>query len=97
MIKRIVKLTFRLDEIENFRQIFENSKSKIRSFAGCHHVELLQGTVEKNIFFTFSVWDDEAALNKYRHSILFKETWAKTKALFLDKPEAWSVDLVDQG
>lgn len=97
MIKRIVKLTFRSEEIEQFRQIFEQSKAKIRAFEGCLHVELLQGTASENIFFTFSIWDSEAALNNYRHSSFFQQTWAKTKKLFSDKPEAWSVQLVDQG
>lgn len=97
MIKRIVKLSFRADELDAFRAIFEESKAKIRAFEGCHHVELLQGIQPNNIFFTFSIWESEAALNEYRHSELFKKTWAKTKALFSDKPEAWSVDFIDQG
>ncbi len=97
MIKRIVKLTFREEEISTFLQIFEESKSKIRNFDGCHHVELLQGLEPNNIFFTFSIWEDEAALNRYRYSELFEKTWAKTKILFSDKPQAWSVNYIDEG
>ncbi|MFZ0490789.1 MAG: antibiotic biosynthesis monooxygenase, partial [Salegentibacter sp.] len=37
---------------------------------------------------------DEAALENYRNSELFKEVWAKTKVFFNDRPEAWSVDKV---
>jgi len=97
MIKRIVKLSFQEDKLTAFREIFEESKAKIKGFEGCHHVELLQGIDPNNIFFTFSIWDSEAALNKYRHSDLFQKIWAKTKVLFSDKPEAWSVDFIDQG
>lgn len=96
MIKRIVKLTFEPANIEQFREIFKQSKQKIKGFKGCHHVELLQGVKEPNIFFTFSIWDSDDALNEYRHSELFQQTWARTKKLFSDKPEAWSVSLEDQ-
>jgi len=97
MIKRIVKLTFQEDKLEAFKAIFEESKSKIRAFEGCKHVELLQGVAPDNIFFTFSIWESEDDLNKYRHSELFQGTWAKTKVLFSDKPQAWSVNFIDQG
>lgn len=97
MIKRIVKLTFQEEKLEEFKSIFEASKFKIKNFEGCHHVELLQGTKPDNIFFTFSIWESEVALNKYRHSDFFQETWSKTKILFSEKPEAWSVNLIGQG
>ncbi len=46
--------------------------------------------------FTYSYWESEAHLNTYRHSDLFRETWAKTKVLFADKPEAWSIEVSDE-
>ncbi len=94
MIKRIVKLTFQEDKIESFKSIFLTHKEKIRNTPGCHHLELLQGHKKPHIFFTYSFWSDEAALDAYRQSELFKATWAKTKILFADRPEAWSVNLV---
>ena len=85
-------MTFQPDKAEEFQAIFAQSKDKIRNFEGCHHLELLRCTKPDNIFFTFSFWEDEDHLNQYRHSPLFKETWAKTKALFADKPQAWSTE-----
>jgi heme-degrading monooxygenase HmoA len=41
--------------------------------------------------FTLSIWNKEEDLNEYRKSAFFKSTWAKTKILFCDKPEAWSL------
>lgn len=93
MIKRIVKLTFQEDKIEAFEKVFEESKTFIRNRAGCQHLELFQDIHRPNIFFTYSFWDSEDDLNDYRHSELFKTTWAKTKVLFAGKPEAWSVIL----
>jgi hypothetical protein len=97
MIKRIVKMTFREDAVEAFvSEVFEQSKRHIRAFPGCRHMELLQHTNKPNVLFTLSYWDDEAALNAYRASALFADTWQKTKVLFADKAEAWSTNVIDQ-
>jgi heme-degrading monooxygenase HmoA len=94
MIKRLVKLTFQADKTEAFKEIFESSKTKIRAMDGCLHLELLQDAHNPSVFFTLSYWDTEGSLNDYRHSELFKTTWAKTKILFADKPEAWTTKVV---
>lgn len=96
MIKRIVKLGFKPEHIDAFKANFENNKLKIRAFEGCQYLELWQDKGDPSIFFTYSFWDNEEALNNYRHSSLFKEIWAKTKILFNQKPEAWSVNSLDQ-
>lgn len=94
MIKRIVKMTFLSEKVDTFKILFEERKEKIRAFEGCQYLELLQDINQPNIFFTYSYWDNEAALNAYRYSELFEDTWAKTKILFATKPEAWSVETV---
>ena len=91
MIVRIVKMTFRPEEIEIFEQLFNERKALIRHFKGCQHLELWQDGNQANVFFTYSIWESEAHLDHYRFSELFKDTWTKTKALFLEKPQAWSV------
>ncbi len=96
MIDRIVKLHFRTDAIDQFKGIFEESKLKIRQFPGNQGVRLLQDANDPCIFFTHSLWDSENDLNNYRHSALFKATWAKTKILFNAKPEAWSNNEIDK-
>lgn len=94
MLVRIVKMRFRENEISTFLSDFEKVKESIRAFPGCNFLELYRGQDDPCIFFTYSYWDTAEALNKYRHSELFKGVWAKTKPLFSDKPEAWSVDKV---
>jgi heme-degrading monooxygenase HmoA len=94
MIKRLVKLTFQDDKTDEFIQIFETSKDKIRAMSGCQHVELLRDATTPNVFFTLSLWDSEACLDLYRHSDFFRTTWAKTKVLFSDKPAAWTTKMV---
>ncbi len=90
MIVRLVKLTFKVEEIETFKSIFESSKDKIRAFPGVQYLALLQDQSKPNIFFTKSHWRSAEDLENYRNSDLFKKTWAKTKPLFAEKAEAWS-------
>jgi len=92
MIVRIVQMSFREDEVDNFLALFEERKELIRGFDGCSHLELWQDAHSSHIYFTYSHWDSEQHLNHYRFSELFKDTWAKTKALFKEKPQAWSVN-----
>jgi heme-degrading monooxygenase HmoA len=85
-------MRFHEDKIVAFLANFETVKHHIRSFEGNQFLELYQDKNDPRIFFTYSYWENEAALEKYRNSILFYEVWSYTKALFSDKPEAWSVD-----
>ena len=91
MIKRIVRLTFQEDKISEFLETFNRNKSNIRNVEGCRYLELLQDQKDNRVVFTLSHWDNEEALNRYRASALFKETWARVKPLFADKPLAWSL------
>lgn len=98
MIKRIVKLHFREDAVQTFLEtVFEPSKTQIRAFPGCHSMELLRQVAQPNVLFTLSVWENADALERYRQSELFQNTWAKTKALFQERAEAWSVEVLDRG
>ena len=91
MILRIVQMSFKPENIDAFTTLFNERKETIRNFPGCTHLELWQDTNEPAIFFTYSNWDSEKDLNHYRYSEFFKETWNMTRALFSDKPQAWSV------
>lgn len=96
MLKRIVRMTFRPEAVETFRrEVFDSSKHLIRAFPGCQHMELLQETGQPHILFTLSIWESAAALEAYRQSELFRNTWERTKAGFADKPQAWSLEVVD--
>lgn len=91
MIHRLVKLTFDHKHIDTFLQLFQNVHPKIEAFQGCQQVKLWQANDQKNVWFTYSIWDSPSDLEAYRHSDLFRETWAITKTYFADKPQAWSL------
>jgi heme-degrading monooxygenase HmoA len=85
-------MTFVPEKVNEFLEVFHASKQLIRNFEGCSHLELLNDINTSNIFFTYSYWENEEALNRYRNSELFKGVWSKTKILFAGKTEAWSIE-----
>ena len=88
-------MSFREEKVEDFIGIFEAAKEQIAAFPGCEGLKLLRDAHKRNVFFTYSFWNSEHELDQYRHSELFKTTWEGTKALFDDKPQAWSTILAD--
>ena len=89
---RIVKMTFDPDKVDQFLEDFDQVKEHIRNFEGVNHLELLRDKNHSNILFTYSIWESEAHLERYRNSVLFKSVWANTKPYFIKSAEAWSVD-----
>ena len=94
MLVRIVKMTFKKENIASFGRLFEAYKYDIRGFEGCELLELYQDTKNPSIFFIYSYWENEGCLENYRKSSLFKSVWGKTKLLFAERPEAWSVNKI---
>lgn len=90
MLIRIVRMTFQEDKVEDFLEVFNQSKDRIRAFEGCEHLELHKDFHADHIFSTYSIWRDDQCLDNYRHSDLFKGVWKETKALFSEKPIAFS-------
>ncbi|MFN5884486.1 MAG: putative quinol monooxygenase [Bacteroidota bacterium] len=95
MIKRIVRLSFKHDNVADFMKIFNESKLHIASFPGCRSLILLHDDSQRNILFTISEWDNTDALENYRKSELFNKTWKQTKILFNEKPLAWSTITIE--
>lgn len=91
---RIVKMEFEPEKVDEFLKYFDTIKEKVRAQEGCHHLELLQDINTPHVLFTYSIWDDESYLNKYRNTSFFKEVWTNTKKHFNAKPGAWSVQTI---
>jgi len=89
-------MSFEPEKVTDFLLLFNEVKNKIANSEGCEGLTLLRDSAEPNVLFTYSYWNNEASLNKYRFSPFFKDTWARTKALFNDKPMAWSLLVEDR-
>lgn len=92
MIIRIVKMSFAPEHVHAFTVLFARQQQQIRHFPGCRHLELWRLHPDGPVFFTYSHWESADALEQYRRSALFAETWAATRVLFNGRPEAWSVE-----
>lgn len=81
-------MSFNPDKVNDFISVFHERKHFIASSEGCSGVQLLRDISNRNIFFTYSKWNDENSLEKYRQSELFNQVWSEVKKWFADKPEA---------
>lgn len=97
MITRIVKLTVKPEAIEAFTTHYSIFKDYVLSQEGCHSLHLSQTTDgPSNVYYTFSIWGSEAALDAYRHTEKFKtEIWPSLKACFQERAEAASFVKID--
>ncbi|MDG1915514.1 MAG: antibiotic biosynthesis monooxygenase [Crocinitomix sp.] len=92
-IRRIVKMTFKAECCADFEAYFSEIKNQVGNQPGCHGVKLLRDIKDSGVYFTYSIWDDETALNAYRYTPLFAVVWPKVKVWFASKPEAWSTEI----
>jgi heme-degrading monooxygenase HmoA len=79
-----------------FLDIFDQAKEQIRARQGCMGLEVLRS--EENgatSVWTISLWESEDALNQYRASELFLNTWSAVKPLFSGKARAWTLTPIE--
>ncbi len=91
MLVRIVRMEFQPDKVEEFLHFFNAKKPLISNFEGCLHLELCRDNSLPHVYYTLSHWTSEEALNAYRSSDFFEETWKHTKKLFGKKALAYSL------
>lgn len=90
-MERYVIMKFRPGTEDSFLEIFNANKEKIAAFEGCTYLELRRSVQHPSWFMTYSLWDEEKFLDRYRYSDLFKIVWGKVKPLFADEARAVSV------
>lgn len=83
-------MTLRPEAVPEFLAMFRETSPLIRGFVGCEHLELWEDARFPNILSTYSLWSGEDALEAYRRSDLFRETWTRTKRWFAAPPVAHS-------
>jgi len=93
MIVRIVRMVFRPDTVADFEALFSEVRAKIEDQPGCRGVLLASDPTDPLVRYTHSLWRDADALEAYRHGDLFAATWPRTKVLFGDRPQAFSLQL----
>jgi quinol monooxygenase YgiN len=94
-MNRIVRLAFAIEKRDDFIKVFKKHQLSMKDrFEGCLSLEAFEDKKHPGVFFTFSVWKEEAALEKYRSSEYFREIWSTIKPWFSEKAQAWSLDKI---
>lgn len=96
MLLRTVRMTFDPGRLADFLGVFAEARPRIAAAPGCRHLELWRDARFPNVLTTFSRWDDAEALEAYRRSDLFRETWARTTPMFAAPPVAHSQRVVGE-
>ena len=97
MITRIVKLEFQEDKIDSFLSFFDTIKHVVNEFPGCYGMKLYQDIDNPTVVMTYSHWESQLDLDRYRDSDEFGTIWPKIKPWFAKKPDAWSVEAYFNG
>ncbi|NBX38554.1 MAG: antibiotic biosynthesis monooxygenase [Flavobacteriia bacterium] len=97
MIFRIVRLKFQPEKCASFEKAFSEKRQRVVGFSGCHSLKLLKETTNPTVFYTFSCWENEAALDSYRTSEVFRDLWSTIKPWFAEKAQAWSMNGIYEG
>lgn len=84
-------MSFERDRCADFESLYQSVCQKILAMSGCLSLTLKKDATHQNVYYTVSTWASLEALDAYRHSPLFKETWATTKSMFDQKAEAYSL------
>jgi len=92
MLVRIVRMPLQEGRRDAFLEAFNEARGRIRSYDGCHRLDLLCDRLHRDVVFTYSLWTSEAHLERYLHSDLFRSTWSRVRPLFDGKPQAWSLE-----
>ena len=77
--------------VQDFISIFQGVKGKIISQSGCISLQLFHDVKSPNFIFTVSRWSSQEALEDYRSSPFFQETWTKVKLYFDGPTKVWSL------
>ena len=87
---RIVCLTIKSGKVESFRKVMEKYLPNFHDVPGCLYLEILEDIYRENIFYTYSHWKDQMALDTYKNSEIFKKVWQQVKPWFAEKAKASS-------
>lgn len=93
MLIRIVRLPLDPSRVADFKAHFAEVAPQIRQQPGCTHLELWTNASYPSVMITHSHWTDDAALQTYRQSDLFKAAWATVKPMFAARPQAFSASV----
>lgn len=92
MILRIVKIKIDEVKIDTFKLFMKNLRNEKLRLKGCLHFDYFHEKKNKNIYYTYTIWENEKHLNQYKKSELFKKVISTLNSLSIEEPRAWTIE-----
>ena len=94
MITRIVKISIKQQNQNDFKNYINEVRPIMADFKGCEHIEILKDKSNSNTFSIYSIWKNEKLLEHFRSSEMSGE-FNRTIEKWLEKQiQAWTVENV---
>jgi len=94
MILRVVKMELIETKIGLFERFMSNLKDEKLRQEGCLHHDIFCDKDNNSIYFSYTIWNNEKSLKKYKKSELFKVVSQTIRSFCVKEPLAWTVENV---
>lgn len=94
MILRVVKMKVESKKIEAFELFMNNLHDEKLKIPGCLHFDFFHEKRNINVYYTYTIWENEKYFKQYKKLDLFKEVVSTLKSLCLEEPQAWTIENV---
>lgn len=94
MILRVVKMNVDEEKRDAFELFMKNLREEKLKLAGCLHFDYFHEKNNKNIFYSYTIWESEKYLKQYKKTDLFIEVVSTLKKLCTEEPKAWTIENV---
>ncbi len=94
MILRVVKMKVETKKLDAFDLFMSNLHDEKLKLPGCLHFDYFHEKKNRNIYYTYTIWENEKYFKQYKKSELFKEVVSTLKSLCLEQPQAWTIENV---
>lgn len=94
MILRVVKLKVESKKIEAFNLFMNNLHDEKLKLPGCLHFDYFHEKKNLNVYYIYTIWENEKFFRQYKKSELFKEVATTLKCFCSEEPQAWTIENV---
>jgi quinol monooxygenase YgiN len=82
------------DKIEPFKRFMGILSEEKQKMEGCVHHDFFSDKQYVNVYYSYTIWESQTYLKKYKKNPLFKEVTKTLTSLCLAEPHAWTVENV---
>jgi heme-degrading monooxygenase HmoA len=93
MFMRLVQLNVEKQEIDKFRQTYQDEViDRLQKTSGCRFVGLIESGAEECEFISLTLWDEQKQAESYEESGIYEELLSKVRP-YLQNSSEWKIQL----